>query len=332
MIAINRRTDKHPVRIGPLGSARGGGHSLRTALLAGASLIPLAALGAPEAARACSGATQTISAPTTGPINSNGEPITVGAAGTIYYGVSAVSCSITALTNNGMINGGPGAYGPQASGVFSAIGVTIGTITNNSGGTISGRTATEIGKGGSGVSNSGTITTLNNSGAIKGVSGISGGGAGVSNSGTITTLTNNATISGGSANPNGGTGGAGVSNLHQITTLTNFGTISGGKGVRPVPGVGPGGAGVFNAMGATIGSLINKTTGMILGASGSTAAGAGVSNAGTITNLTNSGTIAGGTDVLELASPTPARSRRSATAGLFGAASPTHSSAQPAGW
>jgi PEP-CTERM motif len=300
MIAINRRTDKDPVRVRPLGSSRGGRRSLRTALLAGASLIALAALGAPGAARACSGATQAISAPTTGPINSNGGPITVGAAGTIYYGVSAVSCSITALTNSGAITGAPGYYGPLAAGVTSATGVTIGTITNSKGGTISGRNESGY-NGGFGVSNSGTIKTLTNNGAINGANAtetlVGGGGTGVSNPGTIGSLTNTGTISGGNAAFAGGTGGAGVSNSHQITTLTNYGTISGGKGVRPVPGVGPGGAGVFNATGATIGSLINKTTGMILGASGSTA-GAGVSNAGTITKLSNSGTIAGGTGVL----------------------------------
>ena len=63
----------------------------------------------------------------------------------------------------------------------------------------------------------------------------------MSNTGTIATLTNSGAISGG----NGGTlavatqdggGGAGVSNAGTITTLTNSGTISGGAasaGVRP---------------------------------------------------------------------------------------------------
>jgi hypothetical protein len=302
MIAINRRIDRGPVRIRTLGSARGGGRSLRTALLAGASLIALAALGAPEASGACSGATQAISAPTTGPINSNGGPITVGAAGTVYYGVSALSCSITALTNSGTITGAPGYYGPLAAGVISATGVTIGTITNNEGGTISGRNESGY-TGGFGVSNSGTIKTLTNNGAINGGSAtgalVGGGGVGVSNPGTIGSLTNTGTISGGNAAVAGGTGGAGVSNSHQITTLTNYGTIGGGKGVPtnyPVSEAGLSGAGVSNAASATIGSLINEKGGMI-GRSGSSA-GIGVSNAGTITKLSNSGTIIGGIGVL----------------------------------
>ena len=184
----------------------------RAALLASASLIVIGAFGVTDAARAaCSGAVQTISAPTPSPIDSNGGSITVDAAGTIFFGVSASSCSITTLTNNGTINGGPGSFGPGASGVFSAAGVTIGTINNNKSGTISGRTVTEIGRGGSGVSNAGTITTLSNSGAIRGVSGPSGGGAGVSNSGTVSMLTNIGMISGGNANPGGGSGGTGLS-------------------------------------------------------------------------------------------------------------------------
>ena len=67
------------------------------------------------------------------------------------------------------------------------------------------------------------IAALNNNGAINGGRGGSaGGGAGVDNSGTITTLTNSGGISG-SGN------GAGVLNLDTIITLTNRGAISGGS-------------------------------------------------------------------------------------------------------
>ena len=94
----------------------------------------------------------------------------------------------------------------------------------------------------------------------------------------------------------GGAGGAGVANAVTITTiLTNNGKISGGAGSRGV-----GGAGVVNAQGGTIGSLTNQAAGAISGGAGGNGAffggmgGAGVSNAGTITTLTNSGTIEGG--------------------------------------
>ena len=88
------------------------------------------------------------------------------------------------------------------------------------------------------MSNSGTITSLTNKGAINGGQGGSisftyafggAGGVGVSNSGAIKTLINSGTITGG----NGGSGylgdlsvgAAGVENSGAIVTLTNSGTI-----------------------------------------------------------------------------------------------------------
>ena len=92
------------------------------------------------------------------------------------------------------------------------------------------------------MSNSATITTLTNSGAISGGAGNAAfaatafGGAGLTN-GTgakISNLTNNigGTISGGAASGFSGSsiagGGAGVSNANPIATLTNSGAISWG--------------------------------------------------------------------------------------------------------
>ncbi len=151
-----RSSDRGPYSSCPLTAARG--RSLRAALLAGASVIALAALGAPGAALACSGANQTISTVVSGPILSTGGSITVLKTGTVDgapTGVNALSCSISTLTSNGSIFGGAGATD---------------------------------GPGFAGVSNSQTITTLTNSGTISGGAGGSGyapgaGGAGVSNAG-----------------------------------------------------------------------------------------------------------------------------------------------------
>ena len=123
-----------------------------------------------------------------------------------------------------------------------------------------------------------------------GNTGIAAGGAAVSNAGKITTLTNSGAISGGGGQRllfGTAVGGAGVSNSGSITTLTNRGMISGGSasGAHPT-----GGAGVFNATGATIRSLSNAIGVMIFGGAG----GAGISNAGTIATLTNGGKISGG--------------------------------------
>jgi hypothetical protein len=149
--------------------------------------------------------------------------------------------------------------------------------------------------GGAGVSNVGTIKSLTNNGAIGGGnggigSGAGAGGAGIANSGTISRLTNRGTIDGG----NGGTastgfvnaGGGGVANSGTITSLINSGKISGGNGF----GTRGGGGGVSNATGATIRSLSNAIGATIFGGTG----GAGLSNAGTIGALTNTGTIRGG--------------------------------------
>src|SRR5271166_5056528 len=255
------------------------GRVSRAALLAGASAFALAGLGASGVARAtCLRSPQIISTPISGPIFSNGGAITITGSGDISGdpdGVDALTCPITTLTNQsgGKISGGNGAAGL-------------------SGGT-----------GGAGVSNASKIATLTNSGTIHGGNGGSGtsrggaGGAGVSNIGTIATLTNSGQIAGrvGGSGLFGGTGGAGVSNAGTIMSLTNSGAIGGGNG--GFPSIGDlGGAGVSNAAGATIESLINTKGGTISGGNGADRGngGDGVSNAGTIRSLTNGGTILGG--------------------------------------
>jgi hypothetical protein len=156
-------------------TAADGRRGSRAALLAGASLIALAALGALDDARACVPSSQTISAPTVGPVLSNDGAIIVTSTGVISGGpdgVDAPTCSISTLSNNGTVAAAAGGAGAA---------------------------------GGKGVSNGQTITTLTNGGTIKGgaggSAGISGpiggaGGTGVSSGGNITTLTNNAMIAG----------------------------------------------------------------------------------------------------------------------------------------
>ena len=80
--------------------------------------------------------------------------------------------------------------------------------------------------------------------------------------------------------------------------MSNIGAISGGNGEVGSDGAGPGGAGLSNA--GTIKMLTNSgTIGGGNGGSGLSAAmggagGAGIANSGTIATLTNSGTIHGG--------------------------------------
>ena len=142
---------------------------------------------------------QIISTTVPGPIFSNGGAITVTSSGKINGqtnggdGVEAVSASITTLSNSGAIDGGFG--GPRISGgvgVFAAAGESIGTLFNAAGATIIGGNGGTSARGGAGVLNAGTITTLSNNGLIGGGNGGSSsgaGGVGLSNFGTITTLT-----------------------------------------------------------------------------------------------------------------------------------------------
>jgi hypothetical protein len=134
------------------------------------------------------------------------------------------------------------------------------------------------------------------------------GGAGIANSGTITVLTNRGTISGGtggatlSSGEAAGAGGSGFANSGTVGTLANSGVIGGGNGGGNGSGSihgGAGGAGLSNATDGKIGSLTNATGATIAGGNGASgftggAGGAGIANFGTITALTNKGTIRGG--------------------------------------
>ena len=113
----------------------------RAGLLAGASLFVLAAFGAPGAEAGCTGVDQTISTTVAGPILSTGGAITVLTGGGIKgdpTGVQAASCSVSTLSNGGMISGRVGVTGVPG------------------------------GAGGAGVLNSQTISTLGNTGTISG--------------------------------------------------------------------------------------------------------------------------------------------------------------------
>src|ERR1700722_6134242 len=112
-----------------------GGARSRQALLAAASLLVLTAFGAPSSQAACTGANQTISTIVAGPILSTGGSITVLTTGRINgdpTGVQASSCSVSTLSNGGMVSG--------------RVGVT----------------SVPGGAGGAGVLNSQTISTLGN--------------------------------------------------------------------------------------------------------------------------------------------------------------------------
>ena len=261
-------SEKRPHPLNPLTPA-GVGLS-RPALLASASLIALAALDLPGAARAaCVPTPQIISGPFAGPVVSNGGAITV--------------------TGSGKISGGP-------DGV-DALACAITTLTNQSGGTILGAAGGTGLSGGVGVSNANTITALANSGKILGGAGGKGstlggsGGARVSNAkgATIGSLSNatGATIVGGNGNSGialfGGAGGDGLSNAGTITTLSNSGAISGGNGGSGSY-IRAGGAGVSNARTITTLSSSAKIIGGNGGSDGKTggAGGAGVSNFGNL--------------------------------------------------
>jgi len=218
--------------------------------------------------------------------NASGGTIT-GTANTAVYNTGAIGT----LSNSGSIAGHT--HGVSNT-IYSGTIGSIGTLTNASGGTISGSTK-------SGIYNTGTIGTLSNSGSIGGaVDGInnsstsssigtlinnSGGiitgtsGYGVKNSGTVTALTNssNGTIS----SVVGVMNGSGSNSSANIGTLTNNGTISSTS------------AGIENY--GTIGSLSNGgTVGTINNHKiiGKTVA-IGLDSSGSVGSLVNSGTISG---------------------------------------
>jgi PEP-CTERM motif len=143
------------------------------------------------------------------------------------------------------------------------------------------------------------ITTLSNDGTV----GAGALGSGVLIAKSLGALTNTDFIRGGAGLlSNSSPGGAGVSNAGTVTSISNSGAIDGGYGSATFLHGTDGGSGLSNQLGATIDSLTNLKTGTIQGGGGgfgpssgdAGAGGAGVSNAGTITALTNKGAIGGG--------------------------------------
>ena len=130
----------------------------------------------------------------------NAGIISSTATGGVAYGVTAQSgSSITTLTNSGSITGeGPKAYGIAYWGSASAI-TNSGTIEASSTGESSDAYGFRLGNY--------SLTTFNNSGTITAST------HGISNSGTITNLTNTGTIT--------GTSGYGIWTNGSITNFTN---------------------------------------------------------------------------------------------------------------
>ncbi len=146
-----------------------------------------------------------------------------------------------------------------------------------------------------------SITTLSNYGFIDGEAFAQGaGGQGVNNDQTINLLFNAGKITGGEGGGSTSPAASAISNFGKITTLTNTGTITGGEGVDGANGgtgvanvgeigsVGVPGSGLHNSGSIMGGNAVSGT--FLTRAIG----GAGVFNFGTITTLTNTGTIGGG--------------------------------------
>jgi uncharacterized protein YhjY with autotransporter beta-barrel domain len=200
-----------------------------------------------------------------GAINSisNSNNSIINATGSNGYAIYNNGGTLNTISNSGTISAsGTGlSYGIYNYVAGSGVS-TIGTITNTSGGTISGTAA--------GVFNRNKIiNTINNAGTISST-GI--GSSAVWNSGgTISSLSNTNAITGvayGIQNAAGST----------ISNLDNSGTITGTSTY-----------GIYNL--GTITTLSN--TGSITGHSGSPA----ITNGGTITDLTNTGNIIGGISI-----------------------------------
>jgi hypothetical protein len=263
-----------------------------------------------------------------GGIGGDGEHANSGA-----IGGAGVSGSNFALTNasGAAITGGNGGAAPQAVGGYGGSGVAgSGFTVNNSGSIIGGnggagntrgnaQSPAIGGQGGYGINGSGF--TVNNSGLIAGGNGGAGGyggyngtsytaskggagGAGIQVlSGAAATIMNTAlgNITGGvggvggaalsSTGADGGAGGAGILVTTGATSsINNLGSITGGAGGlggSASGNVGAGGAGVQVDAGGTISTLTNM--GSILGAivNGAITQGYDILNNGTIATFNN---------------------------------------------
>jgi hypothetical protein len=242
--------------------------------------------------------------------------LTNNAAGTFQgtnIGMRFDAGTVTTLNNLGIVTT-PGDWG-----MYADTGATIGTLTNS--GTISGNngigslavTGTMRNQAGGliqGTSNrglallGGSVTLLENAGSITGVN------QAIRNSGTITTMSNSGTMAGSNAiehygsigtfTNSGRVNGSGSWGFYQdgtLGTLTNSGTITAGNsGIGLVKATGT----ISNLAG---GSVFGSNNGLYLSAAGSVTlldnAGSlagtsrGIENRGTITTGTNSGTITG---------------------------------------
>ena len=217
-----------------------------------------------------------------GPALANGGNGGSGGVG-VYLG------NLTTLINSGTVTGGAGGAGgagpsggtnatagPSAPGVYVASG-SAAIITNNYGGEISGILY--------GLSNgSGSLTTLTNSGNIQSLVNLDPGtnnAAIVNQSGAIfNSITNNSSglISGFYY---------GIENHGTINIINNDGQIT-SSGVAISSS-----AGIFNPVNSVIGIINNNVTGVITSFSMQ-----GISNAGQISAINNSGLIYGGTNII----------------------------------
>lgn len=197
----------------------------------------------------------------------NSGTITSDGSAFVNYG------TITTLTNSGTINS------DTYAGIYSAEG-TIGSITNELGGTVSGASA--------GVYNSAAITLLTNAGTI------SSGQYGINNQARLDGVVNSGLIT--------SSGSAAIFNISELGTINNSGTLNGRQ------------HGIFNNNGGTITKITNTgtingtvyegiynpagTLGDIdnLGAAARITGGtAGIYNSDIAGSITNEGTIQGGT-------------------------------------
>ena len=164
----------------------GGVRISRDFLLASASLATLVAVGEPGAAWAgCTPSTQTVSTGVTGPVRANGGNIivesggSIGGAPKVFSRKTAASISLRTAARSGPRTALQAAQAALGCGPTRARPSTCSS--NAAGATISGGegglglTSSEVGVGGAGVSNAGTVRTLTNSGTIGGGNG--GGGS-----------------------------------------------------------------------------------------------------------------------------------------------------------
>ncbi len=233
--------------------------------------------------------------------------VTIASGGTISGGASGIhnANTITAVINSGLIYGGGGG---NTGGIYNP-GSNIGTIVNNSGGSI-------VGANDGIWNNGGSIGSISNSGYIDGNgSGGPNGTGGIISTGTIGTIVNN----GGGTITGADTGIYNAFAGHSIGLLSNSGTITGATYAilnsgtistinNTVGGVILGRTAIGNGSGSNIGTLTNsgKISGTIYGiknvgtivtinnaVGGSIGGPTAIYDTGTVGTLTNSGTING---------------------------------------